>query len=134
MFTNSAGKATTSVATLVVKPAIQALYLVDVDNGRRLFALTNGMTINLATLPTRSLTIEAVPIAGAVGSIVFNLDNSYYHTENYAPYDLFGDNGVGHFVSGKIATGHHVLTVTPFSQDKGRGQQGPSFTVHFTVI
>ena len=48
-------------------------------------SMTNGMILNLATLPTRSLNLRA-DVVGSVGSVRFELNgNSNFRTENVAP-------------------------------------------------
>ena len=60
-------------------------------------SIGNGAILNLATLPTTNLSIQAVT-AGTVGSVQFAFDgNANFRTESVAPYALFGDNSGDYF-------------------------------------
>lgn len=93
--------------------------------------VTNGSTINLATLSTRSLSIS-VTSAAPVGSVKLQYDGQV-RTENVAPYSIAGDtNGV--FNSMNLTVGSHNLIATPYSQADGGGTPGSSLNISFRVI
>ncbi|HUE82956.1 MAG TPA: hypothetical protein VMM84_12655 [Pyrinomonadaceae bacterium] len=105
--------------------------LVTAPQGTPLLNITNGMTINLSSLPTRSLSINVIP-STPVGSvkIVFN---GQVRTENVAPYSLAGDTD-GNYTAANLGVGSHSLTVTPYSGFDLTGSAGASQTLNFTIV
>jgi len=92
--------------------------------------LSNGATLNLATLPSRSLTLVANTSPSVVGSVRFGVDgNSNYRTENASPYSLAGEGGVDW-----LSPGSHTVTATPYSSANAGGTAGTARTVQFTII
>ncbi|RYY58769.1 MAG: T9SS type A sorting domain-containing protein, partial [Chitinophagaceae bacterium] len=97
--------------------------------------LTNETTINLATLPSRSLNIRANTSPGTVGSVVFSLSGTQTRnaTETAAPYALFGDNA-GNYNAWTPAPGSYTLLATPFTGSGGSGTGGAALTLNFSVV
>ena len=97
-------------------------------------SIGNGAILNLATLPTTNLSIQAVT-AGTVGSVQFAFDgNANFRTESIAaPYALFGDNS-GDYFAGSFSVGSHSLTATPFSGGFATGQAGQAMSITFNVV
>jgi hypothetical protein len=96
-------------------------------------SLTNGVTLNLATLPTRNLNIQA-KFDSTPKSVRFNYDgNASYNVENRAPFSVGSDRS-GDFKSWTPSVGTHTLKVTPYSSADGKGTAGGSMTLTFTVI
>lgn len=99
--------------------------------GSPLRGVSNGTTINLAELSTRSLSINIVP-AIPVGSVKIQ-HNGQQNVENVAPYSLAGDtNGV--INPADLSVGIHSLTVTPYSQPNLGGTPGTPMTITFAVV
>lgn len=95
--------------------------------------LTNGMTINLATIG--SFSIRANTCNGLnVGSVKFIVNGSTVKTESTAPYAINGDSPVGYYTPWNPSTGAKTLTATPYSGSGGTGTAGVSKTVAFTII
>lgn len=94
--------------------------------------LIDGTVLNLASLPTRQLSIRANPSAGTIGSVEFTLDGSPYSVENAAPYLLAGNNG-SDYLPWIPSVGVHTLTATPYSGGNAAGTAGSSLTITFTV-
>lgn len=95
--------------------------------------LTNGMTINLATIG--SFSIRANTCNGQnVGSVKFILNGSTVKTESAAPYSISGDSPTGNYFAWSTSTGSKTLTGTPYSSGNGSGSAGISETVTFTVV
>jgi hypothetical protein len=67
------------------------------------------------------------------GSVAFDLDLGFHHTENGAPYMLCSDNAKGTINNCNLRLGAHVLTATVFSQANGGGTAGPTSTVVFDL-
>jgi uncharacterized protein (TIGR03437 family) len=107
-----------------------SFFLVAAPAGSVLRSINNGTDINLAALPTRSLTVTAVP-ATRVGSLKLQYDLQV-RTDNSSPYSVAGDaNGV--FTAANLSVGTHTLTVTPYPKANLGGTPGPSVTITFTV-
>ncbi len=105
--------------------------LVTAPQGTPLLNVTNGVTINLSSLPTRSLSINVIP-SSSVGSvkIVFN---GQVRTENVAPYALAGDAN-GSYMAANLGVGSHSLSVTTYGGADLTGAAGPSQTINFTIV
>jgi hypothetical protein len=124
--------------TPTATPAAQSVIsytLINANNGQDIQPLTNGATLNLATLPSTNLNVRANTSPSTVGSVVFALSGaqSTNHTENGAPYALFGDNGAGIYTAWTPPTGPYTLTASPFTGANGSGTGGNALTINFTV-
>jgi hypothetical protein len=107
--------------------------LINADTDQPIMPLTNGATINLATLPTDNLNIRADTDPATVGSVRFAYDgSSNYMTENAAPYALAGNRSANYYPMTPSA-GPHEITATPYTGSRGSGTQGTPLTVAFTV-
>ncbi len=95
--------------------------------------LTEGMTLNLATLPDFSLRAD-VCSSSIVKSVRFVLNGVTVRTENIAPYSINGDTPAGNYIQWNISAGNHTLTATPYSGSGGSGTAGISLTRTFMVI
>ena len=115
-------------------PAISRVMLVNADTDNDAFALTDGATINLATMgPNLNLRADAAP--SVIGSVRFNLDgNAGFKVDSLAPYTIGGDNVWDDYLPWTPAPGNHTLTVTPYSGAAGGGTAGTPVTINFTVI
>ncbi|HYG78185.1 MAG TPA: DUF5060 domain-containing protein [Planctomycetota bacterium] len=96
--------------------------------------LNNGATLNLATLPTRNLSVRANTNPATVGSVRFGLDgNANYKIESAAPYSLTGDTN-GNYNPWTPAVGSHTLSGTPYTGASASGTAGTTLTITFNVI
>ena len=97
--------------------------------------LNNGDTLNLATLPTKSLNIRANTNPPTVGSVELVLSGAQTkdQIETNAPYALFSDNG-GNYYSWTPAVGNYYLQSYPYSAAKATGNVGTGLNAGFTVI
>src|SRR5438874_2726359 len=59
----------------LMSAAITALTLVNADTAQNIGPFTNGMTLNLSTLPTKSLNVRA-DVATGTGSVKFGYDSN----------------------------------------------------------
>lgn len=107
------------------------LELMDAATQKDLGALTNGRAI-IAT-PGQTFAVRA-SIAGAIGSVLFQLDGSYSHIENLVAYDLFGTAANGSSMGGSIAAGNHTLIVTPYAQSYQGGAAGAAEQMQFSIV
>jgi len=112
--------------------AIDKFVLVAAPSGTAIRTITSGMTINLATLPTRSLSINIVPAPEVVGSVRVQYDGQV-RMENVAPYSLAGDTK-GIYDVANLSVGTHTLSATPFSLTNFTGSSGRTKTIKFRVV
>jgi hypothetical protein len=113
--------------------SVTGFTLIDADTDRSIAPLTDGTTLNLATLPTRHLNVRADTSPTSVGSVRFVLDAAYYRTENTAPYALARDTN-GNYSSWTPSVGSHTLRATPFSMSRAGGLRGRPLTITLNVI
>lgn len=109
--------------------AISILQLVRVDtSGTVLFPLTDGITIDLATLPTRNVSVEAlVSSPTGVSQVQYALDGQPLNNEFNAPYVACGD----WIACPQLTTlGQHTLVVTPLDS---AGKVGTPTSITYTV-
>jgi CubicO group peptidase (beta-lactamase class C family) len=115
-------------------PTVTGFTLVNADSDADLGPLSNGATLNLATLPTRNLNVRANTNPPTTGSVRFGLDgNAGYRVESAAPYALAGDSG-GNYNPWTPAVGSHALSGTAFSGPGATGTAGATATISFTVV
>lgn len=123
---------TITVGPASTAQAVVSFALVNADTGQPIpgyATIPAGATINLGSLPTRRLNVYANTTPAKVGSVRFSLDGvGTFHTENAAPYALFGDTGTW-----TPAVGSHTVTATPFSGQNATNVAGTSLTITFTV-
>jgi hypothetical protein len=128
--------AVTVAATYKTAPAGQAVIgftLVNADTNADIGSLSDGTTLNLATLPTRNLNVRANTSPATVGSVRFGYDaNSNYTTESVAPYAFEGDSS-GDYNPWTPTVGSHTITATPYTGASAGGTAGTPLTVSFTV-
>ncbi|GAB3050168.1 choice-of-anchor Q domain-containing protein [Spirosoma pulveris] len=110
-------------------------WLINADTDQPIQELTAGTQLNLSTLPTRNLNIQAVTEPATVGSVAFSLSGQqrYQVVEGVAPYALFGDNQ-GDYLTWTPNLGSYSLTATPYAGASGTGAIGTALTVDFTVV
>ncbi len=113
--------------------SVTAFILVDADSNQDIMQLTNGVEVNLNSLPSNNLNIRARTTDG-VESVVFGLnDNSNFSVENTPHYAMFGNDGDDYFAWSPSA-GTYTVSATPFTEDNGSGNAGNSLSVSFTVV
>jgi hypothetical protein len=115
---------------------VETFSLVNADTGAFIKTITEGSTIDFATLPTKRVAIRA-DVSGTAGSVRFGYEgNSNYHTESKAPFALMGDAGDGiHYALWTPNDGSETLTATAYAGANATGSiLGSALTVHFTVI
>src|SRR5437763_10412123 len=81
----------------LLSATITRLQLVNADTGKDILNLHGGITLNLATLPTKHLNVRADTLDGT-NSVRFGLDaNANYRIDSTWPFSLAGDSGAGHY-------------------------------------
>ncbi|WP_242919899.1 kelch repeat-containing protein [Pontibacter liquoris] len=115
---------------------VASLTLINADNNQDLQTLTNGATLNLATLPTKNFNIRANTNPATVGSVSFQLSGAQTKsvTESIAPYAFYGDDNNGDYYAWTPALGNYTIKATPYTASKGSGTAGTALTVTFSVV
>ena len=113
--------------------SVTGFTLVNADTDQDIGPLTNGATVNLATLPARNLNVRAETSPAAVGSVRFELDAAGYTTESVAPYALAGDAS-GNYNAWTPTVGSHTLKATPYTGSGATGTASTALTVAFQVV
>jgi hypothetical protein len=100
-------------------------------------AVTGNLTLDLAKLPTRKLSLRANTNPARVGSVQFALAGKAFKTENHPPYTIAGDAptkaGRNYLPWPLPAAGEHMLTLTPYTQTNGQGTPGVALKLRVTV-
>jgi hypothetical protein len=97
--------------------------------------LRPNIVLNLATLPTTKLNIEAVT-SGFIGSIRFAFVNSpTFMTDSVAPFAL-GDERAGSFEAcPELAiVGQYTIKATPYSIRAAGGTSGAPLEINFKIV
>jgi regulation of enolase protein 1 (concanavalin A-like superfamily) len=132
-FSSSEGSAK-PVVNITLKPepviTVTMINLINASSDTVVKKLITNDVVNKATLP--SFTLQAIT-SGSIGSVVFFLNNSKYHTENVDPYSISGDDG-GDFNPWDLAPGDYTVKATAYSGSNGSGTAGDSVTVSFKVV
>jgi len=117
--------------------AVSSLALINADTDAPIpgfESLRSGAVLNLGTLPTRNLNLQAVTTPATVGSVVFSYDgNGAFRTENGAPYAFAGDTA-GNYAAWTPAVGNHSAGATPYDGSGGTGAAGSPLVVTFSVL
>lgn len=114
--------------------SVTSFTLINADTDTNIGLLSDGETLNLATLPTTNLSVRANTDPAQVGSVRFALNgNLNFQTENITPYALKGDSN-GDYNSWTPSVGEYTLKATPYSGSNASGSTGSALTVTFTVI
>src|SRR5229473_2384061 len=131
--TPTATSTPTPTPTATPTISVSSLTLIDTDTYLAISPfdpIASGATINLATLPTRNLTIRANTSPATVGSVKFDLiESAYSNTINTSPYYLCGP-----VPCSNLGVGLHSLTTTPYMSSNASGAAGTSMSISFSVI
>ena len=121
--------------TTAAAASVTGFTLVNADTDLDLFAMTPGIVLDLATLPTRNLNIRADTDLPLPGSVVMALTGAQTRneTQNIAPYALFSDLN-GDYFPWTPPLGSYSLLATPFDAPDGLGASGAPLTLSFSVI
>ena len=115
--------------------AVVGYTLINADTEQDLLALTPGLVVDAAALPTRNLNIRADVLPLVLGSVTLDLTGpqTQFIIENTAPYALFSDL-LGNYTAWRPINGSYTLTATPFTAAGGGGTAGSPLTITFTVV
>ncbi|MGB7158065.1 MAG: hypothetical protein WBD40_08365, partial [Tepidisphaeraceae bacterium] len=115
-------------------PRIVSFSLINADTDEVIAEYANlgdGLTLNLASLPTRNLNIRANVVGDQGGSVKFEFDG-HTNIENIAHYTLAGNDGDNYF-AWTPATGQFTLTANPYAHDKAQGAAGAGKTITLKI-
>ena len=113
--------------------SIVSFTLVNLETGADILTFSNGMTLDMASLGARKITIRA-NTQGTIGSVVFDWDtNLRFKTVNLVPYTLYDDTGHMNY-SWPYTVGQHTLTATAYSSMGGSGTALGTLSVQFTLV
>lgn len=115
--------------------SVVSFTLVNADDATDILQITKGATLNLATLPTKNLSIRANTNPSKVGSVLLSLTGaaSITRTENFIPYAMT-HNSPGNYAAWTPPVGSYQLTATPYASYGLNGSAGASLTIGFSVI
>jgi trimeric autotransporter adhesin len=68
-----------------------------------------------------------------IGSVVYEINNTFFRVENFAPFSLFGDAN-GDFVPGNISPGFYTVTAKAYTGKNGSGALLGSVSASFSVV
>ncbi|QOV91594.1 hypothetical protein [Humisphaera borealis] len=111
-------------------PDISAITIVEAASGRPLGTLTNGMSLDISSLPPISLRAET---AGRVRSVRFTIDKADQRVESERPFSIAGERGKG-YIPWNPQPGKHTLQVAPFSEPGGAGIAGRRQLLFINII
>lgn len=116
--------------------SVAALVLINADTNQPIAGfnpIPDGATLNLATLPTKRLNVQAVTNPSVIGSVRFRLNGSVHRTESTAPFALAGDTS-GDYLPWTPTLGQLTISATPYTEASAAGTAGPSMTVRLNVV
>ncbi len=126
-----------SASAIHAQQAVTGLQLINSDTNLPIAGfnpMADGAVLDLATLPTTNLNINALTNPDSVGSVLFGYDSvPAYRVETVRPYAIAGDDA-GVFRAWTPAIGDHTVTATPYTQGGGGGTSGNAMMIRFSVI
>jgi hypothetical protein len=126
---------TATTAPVQSSQSVTAFVLWNANTKSQLLTMTNGMTINLAQLPT-CLDISATTDPQTVGSVKIGYDSdaSFENAESTPPYWLEDNETANAPVCFKFALGTHTIKATPYTKSDFSGTAGKALSITFTVV
>ena len=120
---------------LMVGQTVQSFTLMNADTDQPVQGydpIPSGITLNLATLPTKNLNIRANTNPSVIGSVRF-VYGGVTKTETAAPYAMAGDIS-GNYNAWTPAAGAFSVTATGFSGANASGTAGAPLTLNLNVV
>ncbi|CAN5628409.1 hypothetical protein BH23BAC1_BH23BAC1_31020 [soil metagenome] len=117
------------------KAEVLRFTLINASTNEELFEIKDGSVINLTEIRTKHINIRAYTKPVETGSVVFRLRGAknLNHIENVEPYALYLNDRLN-FFKWKPPIGEYTLKATPYSQPRGKGEEGISYSISFTII
>ncbi len=126
--------ATAEAACMPPALSILSFNLVDAENDVLIGPLTDGAMIDVNTLLSMNLNIEAITTADVESvNMVLGGTQTKMMVENFAPYALFGNDGMDYNIN-VFDIGPYTLTATPYSADALGGTMGAPVTINFSFV
>ncbi len=114
--------------------SVQNFTLVDAQTNEDILLLTEGLQIDIATLPSslniRANTTDDVESVRLVLSGAMNASR----IENVGPYAIFGDFPARNYFGKPFAAGNYTITAQPFSENRLLGTEGATLQVNFEIF
>ncbi len=133
---NTGDCADLEAALLACQPPLTVVgfNLINADTDMVIGPLAEGAIIDVGTLPTMNLNIQAVT-TDDVDSMLMELSGTQDQTmtENTAPYALFGNLGPD-YNANVFDLGGYSLTATPYSANSLGGTMGTPATISFSFV
>ncbi|MDX1994426.1 MAG: right-handed parallel beta-helix repeat-containing protein [bacterium] len=131
--TNSSGGSPSATPRPTTQtPSVTSFTLINAENQTDIRTITNGSTINLATLPCRYVNIRVNTNPARVGSVRITV-NGQQTVQGGAPYSVFGDTD-GRYLQWRPNTGSYTISAIAYSGTGGTGTASPTVTLRFSVI
>ncbi|MBD0255609.1 MAG: hypothetical protein ICV83_07805 [Cytophagales bacterium] len=134
--TGAKGTTRQSEFTVLNKPSLTGLTLINAVTDGEVKTLENGGSVNYLDVGSTQINVRANTNPGTVGSVQFVLDG-VARTENAAPYTLAGDvlkTGGGYdYKPLTLAPGTYRLVVTAYSDANATGTASAPLDITFTV-
>jgi hypothetical protein len=115
---------------------LEGFRLINAHTNKVLGNITTGAIISTAELKTNRISILASTHKDFSGSVKFELTGpkNAVRFDNSAPFALFGgdDRGI-YYNEGGLPKGNYTLKITPYDERNGRGKEGKTETLRFTV-
>ena len=112
---------------------VEEFRLINADTNLPIVTLKNGMVVDIATLSTENLNVQAITPNETIVAIRFGYNgNSRFRTELLRPFALCGDGSpVGnYYVCKKLVVGNHTISATPYSTS---GDVGETSKISFII-
>lgn len=114
--------------------AVTGLTLVNADTGQDIQPLTNGTVVDLASFPSRHLSVRA-DATSDTGSVKFGLNKKRsFHIDSLAPFALAGDDRRGDYHAWTPSVGTVSLTAAAYTRRQAAGKPADAIAVQFDVI
>lgn len=115
--------------------SVTSFILINADTNEDILTFTDGMQIEISSLPTLNLDIRA-NTTDDVESVSSSLsgEQTASRTENVAPYALFGDFPAGNYNGNDFEAGNYSITAVGYSQDNLGGEIGEPLSISFELF
>ena len=130
--------ATATTPNINSNASVISLILINADNNQAITELSEGQQIDISTLASTNLSIEAILNGGESVRMDLSGALTYARTESVEPYALFGDdpnpNGGRSFIGRNFIAGNYNITATPYSFDGAAGDTGTPLSIKFSLV